>query len=151
MMMNEPTRPMADTIISESPDETRQIAERLAERLEPGDVLTLTGDLGAGKTHFVQGLAHGLGFPGEVSSPTFAIIQEYHGGRLPLFHIDFYRLETLEEVEALGIEEEYLQTRGITAIEWAEKFPQILPVNRLWKVRLTIGNGERREVGLTSP
>jgi len=117
-----------DTIISNSPDETRQIASSFVSLLVRGDVIALTGELGAGKTQFVQGLAKGLGFQGTVSSPTFTLIHEYTGGKLPLFHADFFRLDSLADALQIGIED-YLCADGVTAIEWAEKFPSLLPDN----------------------
>ena len=103
-------------------EETREIGAGLAAELEPDGVLLLSGDLGAGKTVLVQGLAAALGIdPREVQSPTFTVVREHHGGRRPLLHIDLYRLEP-EEAAALGIEE-MLAGRGIKAVEWAERLP----------------------------
>ena len=102
--------------------DTREIGARLAAELEPDGVLLLTGDLGAGKTVLVQGLAAELEIdPREVQSPTFTVVREHHGGRLPLLHVDLYRLEP-EEAAALGIEE-LLAGPGIKAVEWAERLP----------------------------
>ena len=102
--------------------ETREIGALLAAELEPDGVLLLTGDLGAGKTVLVQGLAEELGLdPRQVQSPTFTVVREHHGGRRPLVHIDLYRLEP-EEAAALGIEE-ILAGSGIKAVEWAERLP----------------------------
>lgn len=111
--------------ISASPDATYAFAARLLARLAPGAVLALHGNLGAGKTCFVQGLARALDVRTPVNSPTFTLVNEYKG-RLPLYHIDFYRLHQPEEALALGLEE-YLQTDGITAIEWAERVAPLLP------------------------
>ena len=108
-------------------DETKRIGEQLASLLRPGDVLTLEGELGAGKTTFVKGIAKGLHIDRTVSSPTFTIIKEYEG-TLPLNHIDAYRLEFSEE--DLGLEE-YLYGKGITVIEWAQFIEESLPENRL--------------------
>jgi tRNA threonylcarbamoyladenosine biosynthesis protein TsaE len=102
--------------------ETRELGARLAAELEPDGVLLLSGDLGAGKTVLVQGLAAALGLdPRQVQSPTFTVVREHHGGQQSLIHIDLYRLEP-EEVAALGIEE-LLAGRGIKAVEWAERLP----------------------------
>lgn len=98
--------------------ETELLGEKLAKTLRPGQVLALEGDLGAGKTAFVRGLAAGLGYPGRVSSPTFTIVNEYEGGRLPLFHFDLYRLHSFGELEDLGWED-YLDRGGVCAVEWS--------------------------------
>ena len=92
-----------------------------------GTVFGLIGDLGAGKTQFTKGIATGLGVdPSDVTSPTFTLINEYLGGRLPLFHFDFYRLASAEEALAIGWDE-YAESEGILAVEWADKFPDLLP------------------------
>ncbi len=103
----------------------------LAGLLEPGDVIGLVGDLGAGKTLFVQGLAVGLDMPTEirVTSPTFAIVNEYQGGRLPLVHVDLYRLEAEAELEHIGLDE-LLDGEGVSAVEWCERFA-VLPDDHL--------------------
>jgi len=110
---------------TESEQETTALAERLAATLAPGTAVLLFGDLGTGKTTFVRGLAAGLAIdPDEVSSPTFTIVQEYRGGRLPLYHVDLYRLEG-REVDDLGLEE--LREQAVMAIEWADRLPRRLP------------------------
>jgi tRNA threonylcarbamoyladenosine biosynthesis protein TsaE len=126
--------------------ETLEIGRRFAASLQAGEVLALSGDLGAGKTHFVKGLALGLGVTGEVSSPTFTLIHEYPGGRLPLYHVDFYRLEETEEAVRIGIED-YLNGDGVTAIEWAEKFPDLIPAGARW-IRFRLLENDRREIEL---
>lgn len=108
-----------------SPEETWALAAELAEELGPGTVMALHGDLGAGKTCFVQGLAAALGIDEPITSPTYTLIGEYEG-RLPLHHIDLYRLSGPEEALGLGIEE-YFDVDGITAIEWAERAEGLLP------------------------
>ncbi|HVH54611.1 MAG TPA: tRNA (adenosine(37)-N6)-threonylcarbamoyltransferase complex ATPase subunit type 1 TsaE [Vicinamibacterales bacterium] len=111
---------MTDETITETEEQTSAAGERLASTLHAGDVVLLFGDLGAGKTAFVRGLARGLGAdPEDVSSPTFTLVQEYHG-RLALFHVDLYRLEE-REVDDLGLEELVLGD-GVVAIEWAERW-----------------------------
>ncbi len=105
-------------------------------------MLALVGELGAGKTQFVKGLAVGLGYPGEVTSPTFTLIHEYHGGRLPLYHFDFYRLESEDEALQLGLDE-YLAGQGICVIEWADKFPRLLPPTARWLHFAITGDRER--------
>ena len=102
-----------------------------AASLRRGDVLALSGDLGAGKTHFVKGVAAALGAEAVVTSPTFTLIHEYLGGRLPVYHFDFYRLEDEDEVLKIGLDE-YLDGDGICLIEWADKFPALLPPHTQW-------------------
>jgi tRNA threonylcarbamoyladenosine biosynthesis protein TsaE len=102
-----------------------------ATALLRGDVLALCGDLGAGKTHFVKGLAIALGSDAAVTSPTFTLIHEYLGGRLPLYHFDFYRLEDEDEALKIGLDE-YLDGDGVCVVEWADKFPDLLPAHTRW-------------------
>ena len=103
----------------------------LGEELEAGAVVALNGDLGAGKTHFTKGVVAGLGCSAAVTSPTFSLVHEYRGGRLPVFHFDFYRLESEEELLAIGWDD-YLESDGICIIEWANKFPALLPPHTRW-------------------
>ena len=117
--------------ISHSPAETIALARTLAATLRRGAVLALSGDLGAGKTHFVKGLAAGLGTAASVTSPTFTLLHEYPGGRLPLYHFDFYRLDDADEALRIGLDE-YLDGDGACVIEWAEKFPALLPRHTRW-------------------
>ncbi|ADG81595.1 hypothetical protein Tfer_1498 [Thermincola ferriacetica] len=112
-------------IFSKSPEETYKIAEALSRHVRPGDVICLQGDLGAGKTHFAQGFARGLGIEEHVTSPTFTLINEYTG-RLPFYHIDAYRLEDPDEGYELGLEE-YFYGSGVTLIEWPSKIKELLP------------------------
>jgi tRNA threonylcarbamoyladenosine biosynthesis protein TsaE len=128
--------------ISRQPSETIAFARDLASRLRPGTIIALNGDLGSGKTQFVKGLASGIGFGGEVTSPTFTLIHEYVGGRLPIYHFDFYRLENEDEALRLGLEE-YLQGNGICVIEWAGKFRGLLPPDARW-FDLSIGADDTR-------
>ena len=107
-------------IISYSPADTEALGEAWGHAALPGQVIALAGDLGAGKTQWVRGLARGLGFAGRVHSPTFTLVNEYAGGRLKLFHLDLYRLETPEQVLSAGIEE-FLHPDGVAVIEWAER------------------------------
>lgn len=106
--------------ISHSPAETESFGERLGRAARRGWVIALSGDLGAGKTQFVKGLARGLGSAARVHSPTFTLVNEYTGGRLNLFHLDLYRLETPEQILSAGIEE-FLSPDGVAVIEWAER------------------------------
>ncbi len=102
-----------------SPEETEALAQRLAKHLAPGTVLAFRGDLGAGKTAFTRGLARGLGYPEPVTSPTYTIVNEYLGGRLPLFHFDMYRLRSADDLFDIGWDD-YLERGGICAVEWSE-------------------------------
>ncbi len=134
---------MTTTLTTHSEADTAAAGRALARDLEPGSVVLLTGDLGAGKTAFVRGLAEGLGVnPADVSSPTFTLIQEYRGGRVLLLHVDLYRLDDAREIEELGLDE--LGERAVLAIEWAEKLPRTPP----GAVRVSIedGGGEMRRV-----
>ena len=105
--------------VSNSPAETENLGATLAERLKPGTVVAFSGDLGAGKTAFVRGMARGLNIPERVTSPTFTIVNEYEGGRLPLFHFDMYRLGSSDELFDIGWED-YLARGGVCAVEWSE-------------------------------
>ena len=105
--------------VSNSPAETEDLGAALAERLKPGTVVAFSGDLGAGKTAFVRGMARGLGISERVTSPTFTIVNEYEGGRLPLFHFDMYRLGSSDELFDIGWED-YLARGGVCAVEWSE-------------------------------
>lgn len=107
------------TYISHSPAETEALGEKWGQAATSGLVIALSGDLGAGKTQLVKGLARGLGILERVHSPTFAILNIYRGGRLPLFHLDLYRLETRAQIAGAGLED-YLQPDGVAVIEWAE-------------------------------
>ena len=112
-------------LLSHSPEDTEDIGARLAEQLEPGAVVAFTGDLGAGKTAFTRGLARGLGIPDRITSPTFTIVNEYEGGRLPLFHFDMYRLGSADELFDIGWEG-YLRRGGVCAVEWSENIADAL-------------------------
>lgn len=118
-------------ILLPDPQATREYGRSLAATLDAGSVVALTGDLGAGKTHLVQGIAEGFGSHATVTSPTFTLVHDYGDGRLPLYHFDFYRLESIAEVLALGWEE-YLESEGVCAVEWADKFPMLIPSSARW-------------------
>jgi tRNA threonylcarbamoyladenosine biosynthesis protein TsaE len=119
------------TFISNSPEETEAFGCRFAEKLKPGDVLALTGELGSGKTQFVKGLVAGLSAATAATSPTFTLIHEYSGGRLPIYHFDFFRVEDGESAERLGLDD-YFFGDGVSVIEWADRFPDLLPETALW-------------------
>jgi tRNA threonylcarbamoyladenosine biosynthesis protein TsaE len=111
---------MSNRFVTASEDDTRALARELAADLAAGDTILLIGDLGAGKTAFVRGLAEGLGIdPGEVTSPTFTLVHEYRGGRLPLIHVDLYRLDAAD-LDEIGLDAD-LAAQGVLAIEWAER------------------------------
>jgi tRNA threonylcarbamoyladenosine biosynthesis protein TsaE len=132
-------------ITTRSEAETAAVGLRLSTELLAGSVVLLVGDLGAGKTAFVRGLAEGLGVsPAEVSSPTFTLMQEYRGGRLPLLHVDLYRLSDAREIDELGLEE--LGQEGVLAIEWAEKLPRSMAGSI--EVRITHGEGDERQISV---
>jgi tRNA threonylcarbamoyladenosine biosynthesis protein TsaE len=114
------------TFTSNSVEETIDFAQEWAQNLRPNDVIALLGGLGGGKTHFVKGLLRGLESAEDATSPTFTLIHEYRSGRLPLFHFDFYRLTQPNELEEIAFNE-YLEDGGITVIEWADRFPEVLP------------------------
>ena len=118
--------------------ETEQLGERLGAALKPGSVIAYTGDLGAGKTAFTRGLAKGLQVPERVTSPTFNIVNEYEGGRLPLFHFDMYRLGGSDELFDIGWED-YLARNGVCAVEWSENVEDALEEGT---IRIDIRRGE---------
>jgi tRNA threonylcarbamoyladenosine biosynthesis protein TsaE len=110
-------------------EETRELGRQMGTAAGPGDVLTLSGDLGVGKTVFTKGFALGIGVTEAVSSPTFTIVQEYHSGRLPLYHFDVYRIGDPEEMDEVGFDD-YVYGDGVSLIEWAELIEEILPEKR---------------------
>lgn len=110
------------TVISKSPDETLALGEAWGREAQRGWVVGLTGNLGAGKTQLVKGIARGLGVEGRISSPTFALVNEYTTGRLPLFHLDLYRLDTAEQIAAAGLESYLINPDGVTVVEWVERW-----------------------------
>ena len=135
------------TFISNSPAETEAIARRLAKDLVAGSVLALKGELGSGKTLFTQGLVAGLESDAPVTSPTFTIVHEYQGGRLPVYHFDFFRLENRESALQLGLED-YFFSDGVSVIEWADRFPELIPEQALW-ISLEIKSEGQRIITLS--
>ena len=132
-----------DLVITSSSEETKAFGKKLAACLKPGSILALSGELGAGKTTLVQGIAQGLGVTDYVASPSFTLINEYHG-KLPLFHIDLYRLENLAEIDDLGLEE-YFDRPGTITIEWAEKMKKLLPDQTKW-IKIEVKDENTRHI-----
>ena len=130
---------------AETPQDTREVGEALAALLGPGDAVALTGELGAGKTTLVQGAARGLGFAGQVVSPTFTLVREYQG-RLRIYHVDVYRLERIQDVLDLGLDE---MEAGVLFVEWGDAVEGLLPEDHL-SLELTVpGEGDARRLVLT--
>ena len=129
-------------MITRSAKETRKLGESLAERLKPGDVLLLEGDLGAGKSELTRGIARGLGVEETVTSPSFTILNVYESGRCPLYHFDWYRLEGSGELYELGMDE-YLGGDGIAVVEWPDRCPDAIPENSYRIILETLGENER--------
>jgi len=119
------------TFISNSASESAAIGRQLAKEVDAGSILALKGELGSGKTQFTKGLVAGLGSSVPVTSPTFTIIHEYPGGRLPVYHFDFFRLENRQSVAQLGLDD-YFFGDGISVIEWADRFPESIPEQARW-------------------
>ena len=134
--------------LSRSEAETLAIAAKFAATLRPGDVVALTGDLGAGKTVFARGTAAGLGISGEVTSPTFTLIHEYRGG-IPLYHMDLYRLNNEREILDIGVED-YFYSDGVCLVEWAEKLGGLLPPEAI-RVAIRHVDSHRREIIIERP
>ncbi len=133
-----------------SPEETQALGERLGRLLQAGDVVSLVGELGAGKTCFVQGLARGLGVPADrrISSPTFTIVNE-HFGRLTLYHVDLYRLEEERELREIGLAD-YLEGGGVAVVEWFDRFPELRPPDRIdLTIEITGDESRKIRVGAT--
>jgi len=130
---------------SDSAEQTRGVGEKLAAALLRGDVLGLVGELGAGKTELVKGIASGLGseLSPPVTSPTYVLLREYPG-RLWLYHFDFYRLKSEREIDGIGYEE-YFDGDGVSAVEWADKFPSVFPQRTLW-IKLSVAGELSREI-----
>ena len=139
------------TLTSNSPEETFALGEAWGRTAEPGLLIGLSGDLGAGKTQLVKGLARGLGITGRISSPTFALMNEYPNGRLALIHLDLYRLDSANQVVAAGLEQYLINPAGVTVVEWIERWlgdgadsasPLPPRLRRVWIE--TLGETERR-------
>lgn len=129
--------------ISNSPKDTEKIAEEFAKTLSGGEVIAFTGGLGMGKTCFVRGLARGLGYNGDVTSPTFAVVNEYLGGKYDLYHFDMYRIESWNDLYSIGYFD-YLSSGGVLAIEWSENISEALEPDTIY-VEI-INNGENQRI-----
>lgn len=136
--------------ITNSLKETQELASKIAKKLKPSSIIAFQGELGAGKTSFIQGLALGLGIKKNyyVNSPTFTILNIYKGGKMPLYHYDWYRLGSDGEAADLGLEE-YFDGKGVTVIEWAEKFPNLLPERTIW-IKMEVKGELSREIKITN-
>ena len=134
-------------MMTHSPEQTRAFAEKLASCLSRGDVLLFYGDLGAGKSEFIRGLARGLGISGPIASPSFTIMNLYDEGRLPLYHFDWYRLESSDELYEMGLDE-YLGGDGIACVEWPTQCPDAIPPVHLAIELIPLGETDR-EIRLT--
>lgn len=130
------------TFTSGNVERTRALAKQLAALAEPGMTIALDGDLGAGKTHFTQGFAEGLGVASAVTSPTFTVMVAYEDGRLPLYHFDLYRLEDARELEDVAFYD-YVEADGVSCVEWAGKFADEIPDAALWISITTADDGTR--------
>ncbi len=131
-------------IVCKSEEETVQFAKQLAKQLHGGELIALFGGMGMGKTAFVRGLCEGLCYPGEVSSPTFAIVQEYRGGRLPVYHFDMYRVTDWDSLYSTGFFE-YLESGGVTVTEWSENIEGALPDTYI-KIQFRLGEKDSERV-----
>jgi tRNA threonylcarbamoyladenosine biosynthesis protein TsaE len=132
------------TVISHSPAETELLGRNLGRAAQDGCVFGITGDLGAGKTRLALGIARGLGIKGRIPSPSFALVHEHKGGRLPLFHLDLYRLESMEQILASGLEPYFAIRNGVAVVEWYERWTGPAPT-RLCRIHLVeTGETERR-------
>ena len=129
-----------------SPEEMIALGKSVAQQLVVGDVLALRGGLGAGKTHFTKGVVAGLDCDAQVTSPTFSLVHEYGGGRLPLCHFDFYRMDSEQEVLRIGWDE-YLDEAGLIVVEWPNKFSNLLPQHAIWLDFETLSGGDSEHGG----
>ena len=134
------------SVVTNSPEETAALGETWAREVAPGWTLALCGDLGMGKTQLVKGLARGLGVTARLTSPTFALVNEHTGGRVPLFHLDLYRLDTRAQIAGAGLDEYFFTPRGVTVVEWAERWWGGIPNSEF-----RIPNSRLRWVTITAP
>lgn len=138
------------TLYTHSEEETVRAAEEFAKNLSAGDVILYSGEMGAGKTHFTKGIARYLGIADVVGSPTFALVNEYTDGRLPLFHFDLFRINSFDDLYAIGFFD-YLSRGGILAVEWSENIPGLADeLERVWEVELLKRGENDREIRITN-
>lgn len=138
------------TVDVDSPEAMTALGVELGRQLRDGDVVALDGDLGAGKTQLVKGVAAALGVTGAVTSPTFPLLQEYAASAFPVYHIDFYRMDSADEVLQSGMGELLPPPEGVALVEWAGKFPELLPEGT-WRVRIDMAEGDSRRVRVSLP
>jgi tRNA threonylcarbamoyladenosine biosynthesis protein TsaE len=119
------------TFISNSPGETESFGQQYAGTVKPGDVIALVGELGSGKTQFVKGLAAAIGVTTPATSPTFTLLHEYSGGRVPVYHFDFFRVGNRQDAARLGLDD-YFFGDGLSVVEWADRFPDLIPETACW-------------------
>ena len=137
-------------VCTKTPEDTLSLGERLGKALRPGSVVGLTGDLGTGKTTLAKGLGRGLQVPTTIQSPTYGLGHFHQGGRLPLWHADLYRIEAPEDLEQIGLEEALLED-GVVVIEWADRFPSVLPADYLQITLFERASGRHIELEATGP
>ncbi len=140
---------MERVVITTSPEETEELGVQIARKLRSGDVVALVGELGAGKTTFVKGLARGLFVAEDVISPSFLLARTYRG-RLPLHHLDLYRIGAEEQVHEVGLMEFLPPEEGVTVVEWADRLPKLIPPAALW-VRFDLLDDNRRKISFRQP
>lgn len=133
-----------DKLIIKNEKETKEFGVKLADKLVPGSVVALVGDLGTGKTALTKYIAEGLGIKDVITSPTFTIVQEYHDGRLPLYHFDVYRINDVEEMYEIGYEE-YFFSNGVSIVEWADLITEIIPEEAII-INITYGQNEGERI-----
>ena len=139
---------LSNSFAAKTSDEMISLGRKLAEKIVPGMVIALTGSLGAGKTTLVKGIAEGLDINSEITSPSFTIIKEYYEGRLPLYHMDLYRIDNHEELYMIGFEE-LIYGNGLSIIEWSEKAEELLPADSV-NVDIAINPDGSRSIEITS-
>ena len=136
-------------IITKSSQQTQNLGEKIGLDLKPGTIIALSGDLGSGKTTFLKGLAKGLGIKKRIVSPTFVFVKQYFVGKINFYHADLYRIENPKDTQGLGLKELFEDPNGITAVEWAEKFPEVFPEETI-KMNFTYLNDKERKIVISN-